>query len=49
MAGVSSLTVFVSAAGTGASFTAVTVIFNVEVAVDVPSLTVYPIVGTDPL
>ena len=49
VAGVSSLTVFVSATGVGASFTAVTVIFKFEVAVVVPSLTVYPIVGTDPL
>jgi len=40
VAGVSSLTVLVSTAGTGASFTAVTVIFKVEVAVAVPSLTV---------
>ena len=40
VAGVSSLTVFVSAAGVGVSFTAVTVIFKVELAVAVPSLTV---------
>ena len=40
VAGVSSLTVFVSATGVGASFRAVTVIFKVEFAVAVPSLTV---------
>ena len=49
VAGVSSATVLVSGVATGASFTAVTVIFNGAVAVTVPSVMVTVIVGTVPL
>ena len=49
VAGVSSATVLVSGVATGASLTAVTVIFNGAVAVAVPSVMVTVIVGTDPL
>ena len=48
VAGVSSATILVSATATGASLTAVTVIFNGAVAVAVPSVMVTVIVGTDP-
>ena len=44
VAGVSSATVFVSGVATGASLTAVTVIFNGAVAVAVPSVMVTVIV-----
>ena len=46
---VSSLVTPVSAAAIGASFTGVTVIVNVLVAVSVPSLNVYVTTGTAPL
>ena len=50
VAGVSSLTVFVLSVAIGASFTAVTVMFNAPVSVPpFPSLTVYVIAGTLPL
>ena len=48
VAGVSSATVFVSATATGASFTAVTVIFNGAVAVKAPSEIVTVMTGTAP-
>ena len=46
VAGVPSATDFVSATATGASFTAVTVIFSGAVAVAVPSVIVTVIVGS---
>ena len=49
VAGVSSATVLVSGVATGASLTAVTVMFKGAVAVAVPSVIVTVIVGTDPL
>ena len=49
VAGVSSGVVTTSATATGASFTAVTVMFKGAVAVKVPSVMVTVIVGTDPL
>ena len=49
VAGVSSATVLVSGVATGASLTAVTVIFNGAVAVAVPSVIVTVIVGAVPL
>ena len=49
VAGVSSATVLVSGVATGASLTAVTVMFNGAVAVAVPSVIVTVIVGTVPL
>ena len=48
VAGVSSATVLVSGVATGASLTAVTVMFNGAVAVAVPSVIVTVIAGTDP-
>ena len=49
VAGVFSATVLVSATATGASLTAVTVIFNGAVAIAVPSVIVTVIVGNVPL